>query len=190
MNEKHQQFINELFKCWNGTDAYLAVYGPVKRTTAAANAARILANPSVADAIRQRLNESAMSADEILMRLAAIARGDIGDFLTVDGVGNVVVDLSKAMAAQKTGLIKRVNQKRTQRASDEGTITETFITIELHDPLTALQLIGKHHKLFTEKTEVTGANGGPIEYKADDAAGDRILSRLNDISRHLQAYNG
>lgn len=31
------------------------------------------------------------------------------------------------------------------------------------DKLKALELVGKHHKLFTDKTEITGKDGGPIE---------------------------
>jgi phage terminase small subunit len=37
------------------------------------------------------------------------------------------------------------------------------IAIELYDAQAALQLLGRHHKLFTDRTELTGKDGGPIE---------------------------
>ena len=184
MSSKHEQFVNEYLSCFNGTDAYIAVYGPVKRTTAAVNAAKLLAIPSVSEAIKERLNESGMTSDEVLMRLAAIARGDIGDYL-VSGSDGVSIDMGKALAAKKTGLVKRINQKRTERTAGDTTTVELLTTIELHDPLAALQLIGKHHKLFTEKAEVSGPNGGPIEYKEDDQAGQRIMAKLDLLHQRL-----
>lgn len=36
-------------------------------------------------------------------------------------------------------------------------------SLKLSDKIKALELIGKHHKLFTEKIEQSGPNGGPIE---------------------------
>ncbi len=35
--------------------------------------------------------------------------------------------------------------------------------LKLGDKIKALELIGKHHKIFTDKTEHSGPNGGPIE---------------------------
>jgi phage terminase small subunit len=35
-------------------------------------------------------------------------------------------------------------------------------TLKLSDKIKALELIGKHHKLFTEKHELTGKDGGAI----------------------------
>jgi hypothetical protein len=59
---------------------------------------------------------------------------------------------------------KATSVKRTFK--DES--TEHSVTIELHDSQAALALLGKHHKLFTEKVEHTGADGGPIRTEVYD----------------------
>lgn len=47
-----------------------------------------------------------------------------------------------------------------RRDKDGDVIDATF---RLTDKLKALELVGKHHKLFTDKTELTGKDGNPIE---------------------------
>jgi len=184
LNAKQALFVEEYLKCFNATKAALAA--GYSAQTARAQGARLLTNVDIAQAVKERLQESAMSADEVLMRLAAIARGDIGDLLTVQG-SNIVVDLSKAVAAQKTGLVKKLTQKRTTQTTQAGTVDDVVTSLELHDPLTALQLLGKHHKLFVEKSEVSGPNDGPIEI-AD--ASERIISRINSLATRVGTDGG
>lgn len=40
------------------------------------------------------------------------------------------------------------------------------VSMRLTDKIKALELVGKHHKLFTDKSEVTGAGGGPLETRS------------------------
>ena len=132
MNAKQTLFVEEYLKTFNATKAALAAgYSP---KTACAIGWENLRKPEIAEVIKQRLNESAMSADEALMHLASIARGEKG---------------------------------------------------EVRDQIAALQLIGKHHKLFVEKSEVTGANDGPIEFKDASEATGRILSRLDSLAARV-----
>lgn len=182
LNDRQTLFVEEYCKTFNRTQAAIAAgYSP---KTARAIGAENLTKPDIAEAIRQRLNESAMTADEVLKRLAEIARGDLGDMLTVKG-GDIVVDLAKAVTAQKTGLIKLT--QKTTRTTGETVIEDVVTSIELHDPLTALNLIGKNHKLFIEKAEVTGADGGPLEFKDTGDATERILSRISQLAARVGA---
>ena len=84
MHPKHQQFINEYIKlkCSNATEAYCIVYR-CDRATARANAARLLANASISEEIQRRVDEEAMSANEVLIRMAEHGRGDIGEFINL-----------------------------------------------------------------------------------------------------------
>lgn len=43
----------------------------------------------------------------------------------------------------------------------EGNEIEAYLLLK--DKIRALELVGKYHKLFTDKTELTGRGGGPIE---------------------------
>lgn len=79
---KHQQFAEEYLRCFNATKAYQATYPNVSRATAASNGYRLLKDKSeVAEYVQQRLSETAMSADEVLMRLAEEARAEYAEYI-------------------------------------------------------------------------------------------------------------
>jgi phage terminase small subunit len=155
LSTKQQLFIEEYLKTFNATDAYVAAYGVTNRATAASNGWRFVReNTEIADAIGRRLSESAMSADEVLMRLAEHARGDVGDYLTTAPNGtDIVVDLPKAIDANKTRLIKKLTQKRTTRTRDDVVEEDVVTSIEMYDAQAALGMIGKKHGLFVDRSE-------------------------------------
>ena len=65
----------------NGTDAYMVVYPKSSRESARRDASRLLTNADIQAEIQARLAEKKMSADEVLIRLANMARADIADFI-------------------------------------------------------------------------------------------------------------
>jgi phage terminase small subunit len=158
LTTRQKAFINAYLG--NGFNArQAALTAGYAKETAFSQATRILNHPDVKAEIDAFMEESAMSAKEALARLSAIARGDIGDIWD-EATG--AIDWQKARAAGKTGLIKH-HRHKTIRTDD----TEVFEDeIELHDPLKALQLIGKQHGLFVERKELTGKDGGPIYIKS------------------------
>ncbi|MCB1713898.1 MAG: terminase small subunit [Candidatus Competibacteraceae bacterium] len=151
LTAKQHKFITEYLQCFNATQA--AISAGYSQNTAYSQGARLLKNVEISEAIDQHLDESAMSAKEVLNRLAKQARADIGDFLAV-GESGVEVDLSYAIEHGLTDLIKKLTHKKTIRTDKDDTTTEeVFIQIELHDSHAALVDIGRHHALFTDKTE-------------------------------------
>lgn len=159
MPAKHQEVLEQYFLCWNKTEAYQRVYPRIKRTSAASNAYRLFETPEFQEAISQRLNETAMTADEVLQRVAAHARGDVDDYL--DENGNF--DLPKARLAKKTGNIKKLKTKKTRRTFEDETVETVEVEFELYDALAAKALLGKYHRIFVDRAEVSGPDGGPIE---------------------------
>lgn len=147
LTDRQTLFVEEYLACFNASQAARrAGYAP---KTDRVIGWRNLQNPEIAEAIRQRLAESAMTADETLMRLAAHARGDIDDCLDDDGR----FSLDKARRAKKTSLIKKLRIKETKRVIDDEEVITQDIEFELHDAQAALQLIGRHHKLFVDRQE-------------------------------------
>lgn len=151
-------FVNEYLKFFNATRA--AIAAGYSEKTAYSQGHDLLKKPEIALRVRERLTEAAMSADEVLYHLAEIARGDMNDL--VDNNGNP--DMSAARKAGKTRIIKKIRQRSI--TSEENDINET--EIEAHDRLKALELLGKAHKLFTDRTEISGVDGGAIEIKPID----------------------
>lgn len=154
-NKKHRLFIDEYFKQnLNGTKAYQTVYG-CTYDAARANAPKLLAIACISEEIEYRLKQSAMSADEVLSRLAEQARGDIGDFLTFSsGVKLPVIDLEKAKKEGKLHLIKKLKYGDNNR-----------VDFELHDSQSALVHLSKILGLLADRLEISGPNKGPILFQ-------------------------
>jgi len=145
---KQQIFIDSYLTSYNATAA--ALIAGYSEKTAYSQGARLLKNVEISEAIAERLQESAMSADEVLMRLAEHARGDIDNYLSDDGH----FDLAKARGAKHTQLIRKFKTRTTARLVGDEEIKTTETEIELYDSQAALALLGKYHKLFIDKTEI------------------------------------
>ena len=146
LTNKRKIFIEEYLKTWNASEA--ARRAGYKHPGSQGHS--LLKIIEIAEEIQRRLDEKKLDADEVLRRLGDIARTDIGPYVRVGLAGDIEVSLEDLKEAGLTHLIKGI------------TPTKHGARIEFHDAAQALQLIGKHHKLFTDKHEVTGADGEPL----------------------------
>jgi phage terminase small subunit len=152
LTNKQKAFIEEYLKDFNATRAAERAGYQGNDATLGAVGYENLRKPQLAERISQRLQEIAMSADEVLARLADQARGDIGDFVKIiDGTGQAIVDLEKAKAAGKLHLVKKI------RYNAKG-----GLEIELYDAQAALSLLGKTHGLFKDRVDITSGDQ-PLE---------------------------
>lgn len=150
LNDRQRAFVEFYLTSWNASEAARQTGYKSKPNV---HGSRLLANVSIRAEIDARLSEMGMSANEVLARLAAHARGDISPFLA-HSVGEVHFDLTTEEAQQNIHLIKKVKSKARRgvgRTGEEWEETET--EIELHDPQAALVHLGRYHKLFTDKAE-------------------------------------
>jgi phage terminase small subunit len=123
---------------------------------------RLLTKDDIKAEIKARLEEKAMTADEVLRRLADIARGDIGELMDIESM-SFDIDLQKAKEKGLTKLIKKVKQVTKTTSNRDGEEEETNIQeIELYSAPDALVQLGRYHKLFTDKTDIT-SGGKTIE---------------------------
>ena len=148
---KQQAFVTEYLRTWNASEAArIAGYAAPGQ-----QGHRLLKNVEIAEEIQRRVSERAMTADEVLIRLAEQARGTMEDFLTVkDGIKKPYIDFEKARNAGKIGLVKKFKYGK-----------DGEIEFELYDAQAALVQLGKVHKLFTERQEVSGEDGGPVVFR-------------------------
>lgn len=133
MNRKRRMFVEEYLKCFT----------PAKAARRAGYAhpqvmgCRLMKVQEIHEEIDRRIKETQMDADEVLTRLAQMARANISDF--VGDVGQI--DFKKVK--EKGYLVKKVVHQKGQRS-----------VIELHDSKDALRLLGRHHALFTDRVKV------------------------------------
>lgn len=160
---KRQTFVDEYLKCWNASEAArIAGYAAPGQ-----QGHRLLKDVEISEEIQRHVSERAMSADEVLVRLAAMARADISDFVSfVPGVKGPYIDLEKAYAAGKLGLVKKLKYNELGG-----------IEFELYDAQAALIQLGKVHRLFTDKQEVNAV----VEDKTldDEQRAERIAALLD-----------
>jgi len=180
MSNKQQAFVEEYLHDFNATRA--AIAAGYSERTARQIASRLLTKANIQEAIKARIDEKAMGADEVLTRLAGMARSDMGEFLDISSMA-FQVDLSGAVEKGLTHLIKKVKQRTTTTLSKDGVETETSdIEIELYDAQAALVHIGKHHKLFTDRVDVTSGDE-KLDPGVTNERFDRAISTLADALR-------
>lgn len=149
LTDKQHAFIEEYFIDFNATRAAQRAGYEGNLETLASVGCENLRKPHIRERIDQRMQARCMTANEVLSRLADQARMDIGRFLHDLGDGEYRLDLDEVTREGKSHLIKSVFQTRY------GT------RVDLHDSQRALELIGKHLGLFTERVDMTTA-GRPI----------------------------
>jgi len=135
---KRQQFVLEYIKDFNGARA--AIASGYSKRTASQIANSLLKSPAIKEALKAVIAEKHMSAEEVLSRLAEMARGDMGDFVKVNNGEVIVEDWDGIVKSGKSRIVKKL------------TNTKEGVSIELYDAKDALDKIGKYHALFTDVT--------------------------------------
>lgn len=110
-----------------------------------------LTNANIRASIDRRLKASKMGADEVLARISFIAAGSLEDFLTGEDLTSF--DLTQAKRAEKLGLIKKIKITKNILVSGDMPVLSQTIEFELHDAMRALEMLGKHHKVFDRSAE-------------------------------------
>ena len=159
LTSKQQLFLSEYLIDMNATQA--AIRAGYSEASAYSQGQRLLKNVEIQAEIAQKLNKSAMKADEILQKLTEIAQGSMGDYLDVSSMA-FQIDLAKAKELGKLHLIKRVRQKTTTIVREGAEdVEQNQIDIELLDQLKALEMLAKYHGLLVDKHEIKTT--GPVE---------------------------
>jgi phage terminase small subunit len=164
LKPKQRMFVEAYLSTWNATEAarqanytHPDVQGP-----------RLLGYVGIRATIDARLKEKAMGTDEVLARLAEQARVSIADFTT-----SKIVNLTNDKG-EPTGETIQMVELDWEKVQARGHLIKSITNtrhgprIELHDGQTALIQLGKAQRLFVERHEVTGADGGPVRYNADN----------------------
>lgn len=156
LDPQHQLFIDKYFELnFNQTKA--AVAAKYSARSARNQACRLMKNDDIRAAINSRLADQAMGRDEVLARLAQQGRGDMREFIGV----KKSADLNKH---PEGNLIKKYKNTITSTIVTtldvEGNpvkeeTKEEKIELELYDAQAALVQLGRHHGLFTDKTDFT-----------------------------------
>jgi len=167
LTAKQKRFIDEYLIDLNATQA--AIRSGYSEKTAEAIGFENLRKPKIEAEVRRRMKDrekrTEVTQDRVLKELAKIAFSDIKDFLEFKTAetkigenddGDPIIDYQtiinlKDSADVDGSLISEVQLK-------DGTLK-----FKLHDKMAALDKIGKHLGMFTDKVEVKGNINNPFE---------------------------
>ena len=147
LTDKRTIFIQEYLIDFNATRAAkVAGYSKPRQ-----QGSRLLTNVDIRSEIDGCIEDKAMKAEEVLIRLGDIARCSVEDLMDVDEEGKLTFNFKRAQEENKLGMIKSISP------------TAYGTKVELQDQMRALELIGKQLGLFKDKVEVSGKDGGAIQ---------------------------
>ena len=160
LTDKEEWFCREYIcdSAMNATQSYMRVFKGCAYSTARTEGCKLLAKPN----IRQRIDELTqernkrleISADRVLSELAKLAFNDPRNFFDEDGRLKPISELDPDHAKVIAGI--ETMHKVSGEADDGITITTK---IKLADRGQNLERLGKHLKLFTDKTELSNPDG-------------------------------
>lgn len=163
MTAKQERFVQEYLIDLNATQAAIrAGYSP---KTAQEQSARLLSKVMIQAAISkaqaERSRRTGINQDRVIRELAKVAFLNPVDVIDMDDAtiqGEANRDDTACIASVKVKTIP----------TDDGPITER--EVKTYDKLKALELLGKHLGMFTDKLKVEGAV--PIVITGDDQLED------------------
>ncbi len=167
LNPGHRRFVAEYLIDQNGTQAYLRAGYKASHVSAEACARRLLDDPRIAAAIEASLqvtlNALELTRERVLKEVARLAFFDPRRLLLPDGSPKPISDLDDDTAACIGGL--DVLEEFVGTGKDRVSIGY-IKKYKIFDKNTALTNALKVLKLTSDKVELTGPNGGPIESRS------------------------
>lgn len=156
LTEQQELFCREYLVDLNGSQA--AMRAGYSEKTACEQASRLLTNVKVSERLRilmdKKLSRTDLNADTVLQELLKIALVDVAE--AYDDSGNLlpIKEMPKAI-------------RQAISSIEDGEIRK----LRFYDKTKALELLGKHLKLFTELREISGKV--TLEDLVSQSAGDK-----------------
>ncbi|MGJ0848653.1 terminase small subunit [Tissierella praeacuta] len=163
-------FCDEYLIDLNATRAYKVAYKSCKKDeTARANSSRLLTNANIKNYIDKKMKErekrTEITQDFVLQELAKIARAkgsDFGKVTVKTGYRNILNENGEVIGKepfeyQTVEMFNTDDIPLDKQAAIAGIkMGANGIEVKLNDKVKALELIGRHLGMFTEKLEVKG----------------------------------
>jgi phage terminase small subunit len=155
LDPREQRFVELYVETSNATRSALAAGYGRNYQNAGVYANRLLKKARIKDAVDRRnaelMAELDFTPDRIIAEIAKVAAVNTADFVTIDDKGHPHIDMSGVKRRHLAAVASIEN-------TDKG------VKYKLHDKLKALDMLAKMARLYpAERTELTGADGEPIQ---------------------------
>lgn len=181
LTPKEQLFVAEYLACLNGTKAAInSGYAP---RSANVTACRMLTkahiNLAIAEGLRRLIDKPISEAERVIKEALVLAYSDIRKAFNDKGQLLDVKDLPDDLA----GAVSSV--EITERQTLSGAIEYTK-KLRFWDKPSALTLLGKYHKILTEKLEVSGDVRVISLADARKMSPEQLADAAQDIARQAE----
>lgn len=171
LTEQQDIFCQEYLIDLNGTQA--AIRAGYSEHTASEQAARLLGKVIIQDRVnalmQKREKRTEASANRVLEELAKIGLADIRKLFDVDGKMLPPDRWPDEIAASVSSL--EIEEKKMQVIGFDGEVEEKVTSVlkrvRFWDKTKALEMIGKHLKLFVDRVEHEVVNSEDTTYEAE-----------------------
>ncbi len=151
LSQKERRFVSEFLKDQNATQA--AIRAGYSEKNARTISSRLYAKVNIRAAIdteQAKIQEKAgVTQERILNALLAIAEFDPRKLFNKDGTLKKVHEIPDDVASAIVSL---------ESDDSEGEVKK----VRFSDKVRALELLGKHLKMFTDRNEIADGNGAPV----------------------------
>lgn len=153
LSPKQSAFVQEYLVDLNATQA--AIRAGYSSKTAGEQAVRLLGNVKVSEALQKALEarqkRTQVTADRVLLELARLGLSDVRKLFDENGNLKKIQELDDDAAACVSSV------KVVEKAGGDGDQLLWVKEVKLWDKNSALEKIGKHLKMFTEKVDLNVA---------------------------------
>jgi len=158
--ERRLRFIAEYCSNgYNGLKAYQKVNPSANYQTAMRNAKNILKEPWVARELQKKrkylMRKMDISEERVLQEIACLAFLDIADLLNEDGSLRKISEIPEEARRAMAGLeLSELYEGSGDGRANVGVLKK----LKLESKSKALEMLGRYHAIFTDKTEVDVGN--------------------------------
>jgi phage terminase small subunit len=201
VSAKQRRFVAEYLVDHNATQA--AIRAGYSKRTARQQASDLLSKPDIAQALQEALaaqqKRLEVKADDVLRELMRIGLCDLGQAFDDQGrlrpLHEMPEDVRRAIAGIEVeeeysnpfADLPRVTDDGLERDGGAKVAIGRVAKVRFWDKPKALELLGKYLKLFTEKHEHTGKDGGPIEHGSSPEQIEKVDALLKRLESALDA---
>lgn len=165
LTAKQQRFVEEYLIDLNATQAAIRAGYSEKtaRQIASKELTKLDVQEAVAKAMAERSKRTKVTADAVVQELAKIGFANMQDYMRVTPKGDPFIDLS-ALTRDQAAAIGEVTVEDYKDGRGKGARDVRRVKFKLNDKKSALDSLGRHLGIFTDKTEHTGNVGMLVKW--------------------------
>lgn len=187
LKAKQLAFCQEYLIDLNATQA--AIRAGYSERTARQAGAENLSKPVIQSEVKRLMEERAarneIDADTVLGELLRIARADIGQAFNPDGSLKSMADMPEEIRRAISGV--DVFEEFEGRGEDREQIGFTK-KVRFWDKVKALEMLGRHLRLFIDKVEHSGPGGGPIVVESPRPSNEQVAEFTSGIYEGFRSF--